>query len=76
LKTHQQLPFTFFFKSLGCLGGVGNRDIVREVEEVPGLVRPGTAGLLTSVECSRIRDSTCIVLYPIVITQIGVELVK
>ena len=76
MKTHQQLPFTFFFKSLGSLGGVGNRDRVREVEEVPDLVRPEAAGLLTSVECSTITDSIWTVLYPIVITRTGVELVK
>jgi len=39
-------------------------------------VRPGTAGLLTDMEYSRIRDSTWYVSYPIVTTRIGVELVE
>ena len=39
-----------------------------------GLVRPGTAGLLIDIECSRVRDSSWIYLTSLVTTQIGVEL--
>ena len=41
-----------------------------------GLVRSGTAGLLTSVEYSKIRDNTWHVHYPIVTNHTGVELVE
>ena len=41
-------------------------------EDTP--VRPGAAGLLTGVECSRVRDSSWMDLTSFVTTQIGVEL--
>ena len=37
-------------------------------------VRPGTAGLLTGVECSRVRDSSRMYLTSFVTIRIGVEL--
>ena len=37
-----------------------------------GLVRPGTAGLLIGIECSRVRDSTWMYLTSFVTTLIGV----
>ena len=48
----------------------------RERERKGLAVGPGTAGLLTDMEYSRIRDSTWYVSYPIVTTRIGVELVE
>lgn len=38
-------------------------------------VRPGAAELLIGVECSRIRDSTWHVRYPLVTTRTKIELV-
>ena len=43
-------------------------------EALGGLVRPGTAGLLIGIECSRVRDSSWIYLTSFVTTRIGVEL--
>ena len=40
-----------------------------------GLVRPGAAGLLIGIECSRVRDSSWMYLTFLVTTRIGVELV-
>ena len=37
------------------------------------LVRPGTAGLLIGIECSRVRDRSWMYLTSFVTTQIGVE---
>ena len=37
-------------------------------------VRPGAAGLLIDIECSRVRDSSWMYLTSFVITHIGVEL--
>ena len=37
-------------------------------------VRPGAAGLLIGIECSRVRDSSWMYLTSFVTTQIGVEL--
>ena len=37
-------------------------------------VRPGAAGLLTCIECSRVRDSTWMYLISLVTTRIGIEL--
>ena len=37
-------------------------------------VRPGTAGLLIDIECSRVRDSTWMNLTSLVTTRIGIEL--
>ena len=37
-------------------------------------VRPGTAGLLIDIECSRVRDSSWMYLTSFVTTRIGVEL--
>ena len=39
-----------------------------------GLVRPGVAGLLIGIECSRERDSLWMYLTSLVTTQLGVEL--
>jgi hypothetical protein len=39
-----------------------------------GLVRPGAAGLLIGIECSRVRDSLWMYLTSFVTTRIGVEL--
>ena len=39
-----------------------------------GLVRPGTAGLLIDIECSRVRDSSWMYLTSFVTTRIGIEL--
>src|SRR6185503_2799621 len=39
-----------------------------------GLVRPGAAGLLIGIECSRVRDSSWMYLTSFVTTRIGVEL--
>ena len=38
------------------------------------LVRPGAAGLLTGVECSRVRDHTLMYLTSFVTIRIGIEL--
>ena len=40
-----------------------------------GLVRPGAAGLLISIECSRVRDRSWMYLTSLITTRIGVELV-
>ena len=40
------------------------------------LVRPGAAGLLIGIECSRVRDSAWMYLTSFVTTPIGVELAK
>ena len=37
-------------------------------------VRPGAAGLLIGIECSRVRDSSWMYLTSFVTTRIGVEL--
>ena len=37
-------------------------------------VRPGAAGLLIGIECSRVRDSSWMYLTSLVTTRIGVEL--
>ena len=37
-------------------------------------VRPGAAGLLTDIECSRVRDSSWMYLTSFVTTRIGIEL--
>jgi len=39
-----------------------------------GLIRPGAAGLLIGIECSRVRDSAWMYLTSLVATWIGVEL--
>ena len=39
-----------------------------------GLVRPGAAGLLIGIECSRVRDRSWMYLTSFVTTRIGVEL--
>src|SRR6185312_15077005 len=39
-----------------------------------GLVRPGAAGLLIGIECSRVSDSSWMYLTSLVTTRIGVEL--
>ena len=39
-----------------------------------GLVRPRAAGLLISIECSRVRDSSWMYLTSLVTTRIGIEL--
>jgi len=41
-----------------------------------GLVRPGAAGFLTDIECSRVRDSAWDVPYYIVTTRTEVGLVE
>ena len=46
-----------------------NRDINNIV-----IVRPGTAGLLIGIECSRVRHSSWMYLTFLVTTRIGVEL--
>ena len=35
-------------------------------------VRPGTAGLLIDIECSRVRDSSWMYLISLITTRIGV----
>ena len=47
---------------------------VGEDEAGGGAVRPGAAGLLIGIECSRARDSSCMYLTSLITTQIGVEL--
>ena len=37
-------------------------------------IRPGTAGLLTGIECSRVRDSSWMYLTSLVTTRIGLGL--
>ena len=44
------------------------------LRRVRGLVRPGAAGLLIGIECSRIRDRSWMYLTSIVTTRICVEL--
>ena len=39
-----------------------------------GLVRPGAAGLLIGIECSRVRDNSWMYLTSFIKTRIGVEL--
>ena len=39
-----------------------------------GVVRPGAAGLLIGIECSRVRDSAWMYLTSFATTRIGVEL--
>jgi hypothetical protein len=44
------------------------------IQRARGLVRPGAAGLLIGIECSRVRDSSWMYLISLVTTRIGVEL--
>ena len=44
------------------------------LRRVRGLVRPGAAGLLIGIECSRVRDSLWMYIISLVTTWIGVEL--
>ena len=41
---------------------------------VAAIVRPGAAGLLIGIECSRVRDSSWMYLTSLITTRIGVEL--
>ena len=41
---------------------------------IRGLVRPGTAGLLIDIECSRVRDRPWMYLTSFITTRIGIEL--
>ena len=45
-----------------------------QLRRARGLVRPGAAGLLIGIECSRVRDSLWMYLTSLVTTRIGVEL--
>ena len=45
-----------------------------QLRRARGLVRPGAAGLLISIECSRVRDSSWMYLTSLVTTRIGIEL--
>ena len=45
-----------------------------QLRRARGLVRPGAAGLLTDIECSRVRDSSWMYLTSFVTTRIGIEL--
>ena len=45
-----------------------------QLRRARGLVRPGVAGLLIGIECSRVRDSSWMYLTSFVTTRIGVEL--
>ena len=72
--------------ALGCLWGRwkmkyrpppdGNWDTVRPWPLFPVAmpIRPGTAGLLIDIECSRLRDSSWMYLTSFVTTRIGIEL--
>ena len=40
-----------------------------------GLVRPGAAGLLIGIKCSRVRNSAWMYLTSVVTTRIGVKLI-
>ena len=42
--------------------------------DIPFDVRPGTAGLLTGIECSRVRDISWMYQISFVTIRIGVEL--
>ena len=44
------------------------------LQRARGLVRPGAAGLLIGIECSRVKDSSWMYLTSLVTTRIGVEL--
>ena len=45
-----------------------------QLRRARGLVRPGTAGLLIGIACSRVRDSSWMYLTSFVTTRIGIEL--
>ena len=74
-------------KGHGALDGCPNRlnysktssqvlDACRtRLRRAQGLVRPGVAGLLIGIECSRVRDSAWIYLTSFITTRIAVELV-
>ena len=52
-------------------------DLLREDAPKPGkagCVRPGAAGLLIGIECSRVMDSSWMYLTSLVTIRIGVEL--
>ena len=49
-------------------------EMVMVMVEEEVFVRPGTAGLLTGIECSRVRDSSWMYLTSFVTTRIGVVL--
>ena len=49
-------------------------DCRTRLRRAQGLVRPGAAGLLIGIECSRVRDSLWTYLTSFVTTRIGVEL--
>jgi hypothetical protein len=44
------------------------------LQRARGLVRPGAAGLLIGIECSRVRDSLWMYLTSLITTQLGIEL--
>ena len=46
----------------------------RLINRSRGGVRPGAAGLLIGIECSRVRDSSWVYLTSLVTTRIGIEL--
>ena len=52
-----------------CQGSRGNTP-----PKMGSLVRPGAAGLLIGIECSRVRDSSWMYLTSLVTTRIGVAL--
>ena len=49
-------------------------DCRTRLQRAQGLVRPGAAGLLIGIECSRVRDSSWMYLTSLVTTRIGIEL--
>ena len=51
-----------------------NNVFFSHTKSAPASVRPGAAGLLTDIECSRVRDSSWMYLTSFVTTRIGVEL--
>ena len=64
--SQSDLPLSFW--------GYALETAVLTLNRVPTNVRPGIAGLLTGIECSRVRDSSGMYLTSFVITRIGVVL--
>ena len=56
------------------LGAIDEEERTEARGSARGLVRPGAAGLLIGIECSRLRDSSWMYHTSLVTTRIGVEL--
>ena len=75
---HRELPRphrTLAFEGVAVEVTVGSNPSTGDTPRPQQLpIRPGAAGLLTDIECSRVRDSSWMYLISFVTIRIGVEL--